>query len=604
MKEFRKFLNLSVLLVILLSSCKSSEDSKELNVASDLLEAIDATLDMAEEFSDSEKEDLLFFQPFQNPPEIRSQDGKLFTKLDVKFATNKIYHPGKGENVDVYHRSYNGKLVGTTWRIKRGDLLEVAIDNQLADSVCKSDPLKPKHDHDKDHNVIDPARFNTTNLHVHGFHVSPSDSADNVFIEIKAGCQFQNRYKLPQDHAQGTFWYHGHVHGSTAIQAASGMAGAIIIEGGLDEQPQIKAMEENIFVLQQMPFMLDEKNNRYHIPFDTSQTGNFGFNRWHKNAQREGWSTTINGQSVPIITMAPGEVQRWRFIHAGVRETVNLHMISQEITNHYDIKYKKHNFHAIAEDGIAYGRMDKKDSMELQPGYRADLLVKAPEVTNGFLYLLDGKSELLGTREDTDELERPKLLAIVELKDKGSNVAKKLPSQASLGQFAPYKSLVNTQTTVAEENMRFYINTEYTPPKFGIDSVPFDPKNIRCLKKDAIQDWHLSSGLGSHPFHIHVNHFQVLGKMENGRLRRYENPVWKDTYMVNADDTTVIRTVYKTFTGKFVIHCHILDHEDQGMMQSVKIVDDLSKCLKPAPLSAGITVCGSEEKPEKAVPPD
>lgn len=540
----------------------------------------------------------LIFQPFQNPPEAEATGGRLETELNLQFATNQMYNTVQQSNVDIYHRSYNGQLVGSTWRIKPGEFLSVDVRNQLADATCDSDPLNPGSHVGHNMNVIDTARFNTTNLHVHGFHISPSDHSDNVFVEIEPGCEFQNRYDMPADHAPGTFWYHGHVHGSTAIQVSSGMAGAIIIEGGLDNVPEIEAMEEKIFVLQQMPYLYDSTAGRYHIPWNSTT---FGPNAWSNNYEAQGWRTTINGQSIPVINMAPEEVQRWRFVHAGVRETVNLELFDQDgVTS----ELSPQNLFTIAEDGIAYGYMNEVQNMTLQPGYRVDMLIKAPNKVSDTLYLMDTGTEVLGSLEDSPGTEDPKLLAMIVLTDKTEPVAKEMPSSASLAPLAPYSSLVDVTPTVEQENMQFNIDVTVTPVQFQIDGQAFDPTNVRQLSLNKVQDWKLSSGLANHPFHIHVNHFQLIDKstcLERDSVTNacvkwsepvvFDNPIWKDTYFVDFDEKTTIRTIYKDFTGKFVIHCHILDHEDQGMMQSVEILEEgqVSQLNMP-----DITMCDDE----------
>ncbi len=552
---------------------KAIRDVKPLFQERQLLKSTDTDEDVAQ--SD------LIFQPFQNPPEDTSSSGRLETELNLQFATNQMYNTVQQSNVDIYHRSYNGQLVGSTWRIKPGDFLSVDVRNQLEDTTCASDPLNPGSHTGHDMNVIDTARFNTTNLHVHGFHVSPSDHSDNVFVEIEPGCEFQNRYDMPIDHAPGTFWYHGHVHGSTAIQVSSGMAGAIIIEGGLDDVPEIEAMEEKIFVLQQMPYMYDSTAGRYHIPWNSTT---FGPGGWSGNYEAQGWRTTINGQSIPVIDMAPEEVQRWRFVHAGVRETINLELFDQDGTS---AELLSQDLYTIAEDGIAYGYINEVQSMELEPGYRVDMMIQAPNKQSDTLYLMDTGTEVLGSLEDTPSTEDPKLLAMIVLKERGGSVAKTMPSSESLATLAPYPSLVDVTPTAELENMEFYIDTKVSPVQFQIDRQAFDPANIRQLTLNKIQDWDLTSGLANHPFHIHVNHFQILEKSicndwdsgnntcnEWGEPTKFDKPIWKDTYFVKSREKTRIRTVYKDFTGKFVIHCHILDHEDQGMMQSVEIFEE------------------------------
>ena len=88
------------------------------------------------------------------------------------------------------------------------------------------------------------------------------------------------------------------------------------------------------------------------------------------------------------------------------------------------------------------------------------------------------------------------------------------------------------------------------------------------------EKWYLSTDpqslAPSHPFHIHVNPFQFDRKDPNGATER----IWRDTLLVTQGNDLEVRSRYTVFTGQFVLHCHILDHEDQGMMQVVQITDE------------------------------
>ncbi|HYO56210.1 multicopper oxidase domain-containing protein, partial [Archangium sp.] len=190
------------------------------------------------------------------------------TKLEVKYAQAQL------GNRTVFVRTYNGQLVGPTLRARPGDTLSILLVNQLPE-----DPSAPAGAHgahgapvayaptqgDQDINI--PHGFNVTNLHTHGLHVSPDYPSrckgkgkeskcdavsDNVLIEIPPGQTQKYEIEIPRDHPPGTHWYHAHKHGSVAMQLASGMAGALIIEGGLDEVPEIKKAQEQILLFQQL----------------------------------------------------------------------------------------------------------------------------------------------------------------------------------------------------------------------------------------------------------------------------------------------------------------------------------------------------------------
>ncbi|MFY0581222.1 multicopper oxidase domain-containing protein [Cystobacter fuscus] len=173
-------------------------------------------------------------------------------RLEVKYAINEIPSVlvnGQAQGVDtVKLRSYNGELVGPTIEARPGDTLNILLDNQLPMTHA---PGAGHEDMSQD--------INTTNLHVHGLHVSPSGNSDNVMLELVPGQQLQYEIKIPRDHPAGTYWYHPHKHGSVAIQVSSGLSGALIIRGDIDEVPAIKAAREKIFVIQQIPYVINEQ---------------------------------------------------------------------------------------------------------------------------------------------------------------------------------------------------------------------------------------------------------------------------------------------------------------------------------------------------------
>lgn len=468
---------------------------------------------------------------FQNPPSRTSTLRELDVTLEVKYATHEI------AGCAVHHRSYNGKLVGPTLRVKPGDTMNVHLKNLLPPNP----DMIPR-----DHNV--PHDFNTTNLHTHGLHVSPAANSDNVLLRIEPGDDFQFEIKVPKDHPPGTFWYHAHVHGSTAIQVSSGMAGALIVEGGLDEVPEIAQAKEQILLFQQISY--DEEGqieNFYEI---------FGPGTWDKHKRQ----TTINGQIVPVIRMRPGEVQRWRLIHGGIRETIMVQLEGHELTE-------------IAVDGIALGKCDTWQQVELQPGYRSDVLVKAnplpPGETSQEYWLLDAetspKLSLLAVTEQR------KVLAKVVVEGEPKDM--KLPcAPGELANLIPLEPIKDEEIS-GHQRVAFSVAPVEGGVAFTVNGRPFDLDHVRKLKLGGADEWTLETAADSlapnHPFHIHVNPFQHTRTGPDGR----PETIWRDTLIVRKGKPETIRSRYTRYIGKFVLHCHILDHEDQGMMEVVEIVN-------------------------------
>ncbi len=145
--------------------------------------------------------------------------------LQVKFADTTIYNPNTGKNDPVHVRAYNGTLIAPTISVEPSQTVRILLENQLpVESEAACPPPEGQN-----HTV--PSCFSTTNLHYHGLHVSPTGNSDNVLLQIAPGQHFAYEINIPADHPAGTFWYHSHRHGSTALEVASGMEGPLIVRG-------------------------------------------------------------------------------------------------------------------------------------------------------------------------------------------------------------------------------------------------------------------------------------------------------------------------------------------------------------------------------------
>lgn len=250
-----------------------------------------------------------------------------------------------------------------------------------------------------------PHDFNVTNMHTHGWHVSPADNADNVLIAIPPKSE-QDEFQLdhihnqtihlPKDHVAGSFWYHPHKHGSTTIQVGSGMSGALLVvddKVGLGAIPAIKKAVDNTLVFQQVGYgtdgLIEDYSNLQELPF-----GNL--NR----------PTLVNGQVYPKLMAKQNEVQRWRYVHAGITASIMPAIVSKlpdcateaasnsSLTSsiasgkgdagYYGIK----NVDVIALDGLPTGTSFNTPNATLAPGYRSDVLVKFDFAKPGETYYL------------------------------------------------------------------------------------------------------------------------------------------------------------------------------------------------------------------------
>ncbi|HCN47014.1 MAG TPA: L-ascorbate oxidase [Pseudomonas sp.] len=581
--------------------------------------------------------------------------------LTIKYTNNFIYDPGTQTQVPVYLRSYQGTgvdprapFVAPTIDVTPGDTVRINLDNQLpSTSDCLTKPAS----------VNTPHCFNGTNLHSHGLWVSPTGNSDNVLLKINPQQKFQYEYNIPSDHPAGTFWYHPHLHGSTALQVGSGMAGALIIRGDRlptdtsngDVDTLLKPIQgqdfvERLLVLQQIPYACVGANGAGRIKkkpdgsVDWScakgETGvvesydQFGFRTWGAS----GRFTSVNGLVQPHFPARTSDVQRWRVVHAGVRDTVNLQFVklkdsaieqSKKGVSAADAsKFIAQNcvgdalpYQVIAADGLTYAKAQEKQQLTLQPGYRHDLLVAFPEKggycvidragpASGEVSQEQGEHQLLGF-VDVEGAQvaqganyiRDTLVAAAKVNMPEGSVRNKvvadLQADLSLTSFVPHRTIDDSELSADEQHLVFNITGQGADTKFAVGTTadnaePYDPAVVnRELKLGDSQRWVMQSAVAGHPFHIHVNPFQIEkiigpdgktdlsepGAKDPDGDNQYAGlkGVWKDTLFVkpkNADGkyyTVYVKTRYQRYIGEFVLHCHILDHEDQGMMQNVRI---------------------------------
>jgi FtsP/CotA-like multicopper oxidase with cupredoxin domain len=464
---------------------------------------------------------------FIQPDVITSNNGELSATLKVEYAKNRI----GGD--PVWLRNYNGKLVGPTLVAKPGDTLLIKFQNRLPPEP----PLPPAH------NVFH--GWNTTNLHTHGLHVSPAGNSDNVLLELAPGQDFGFEIKIPSDHPPGTFWYHAHKHGAVAAQVSSGISGALIRDAG-----------QRIFVFQQVPYIVEPKTGVGVVELEYADK-EFGPGTW----DALGRYTTINGVVLPVIDIAPGAVERWRFVHSGVRETILAKVMKLAAGG---ILTPGFPLHEIAVDGLALGKIVPRPQVELEPGYRSDVLVKAPD-TPGEYVLVD---EAIGANKALLNAPEPRKF-LARIRVRGPRHDMRLPESAELKPLKPLKSitdgeLTGTQTTV--------YNIETSPTlRFTIDGREYDPTFARKLTLGRVEEWTIRGFVANHPFHIHVNPFEVISIKDKDGVETLEEPLWRDTILMPSGGTVKFRTRYQVYIGRFVQHCHILDHEDLGMMELVEI---------------------------------
>jgi FtsP/CotA-like multicopper oxidase with cupredoxin domain len=451
-------------------------------------------------------------------PEVRcSGDGALETTVRIGYAYKNI----GGYRLSL--RTYEGNLPGPTLRVRPGDVLRIRLVNNL--------PPNP------DPQPLDmtlPHHFNTTNFHFHGSPVSPGGLPDNIFRSMEPGRSYDIEIKIPADHTRGTYWYHPHHHGSADIQISGGMAGALIVEGDFDDIPEIATASEHVLILNEVLFDHRGTIEKY----DTV---------WPEAVPR---FLSVNGQREPVIRMRPGEVQRWRIVHAGHEDNLVVGL-------------EAHALHAIAYDGFRRSQVDRTENLLMAPGQRADVLVQAGAIGT---YPLRAIANDQGYPSPVGPLAR----IVVE----GEALAMRLPT--TLGG-APLLTIRDEEVTDTRRLTLSVAQPEFPPAAnyqefaYLICGQRFDPDRIdQRIRLGAVEEWTVvNEHADDHIFHIHTNPFQMVA-INGAKVAERD---WRDTVVVPRNGSVTFRSRFLDFTGRFVLHCHMMNHEELGMMQVVEVYE-------------------------------
>ena len=374
-----------------------------------------------------------------------------------------------------------------------------------------------------------------TNFHTHGLHTSPIGISDNVLRVMQANSEDPVSIDVPTDVAPGTYWYHAHLHGLTEEQVFSGLAGTLIVNG----------------LTQRLPAALQDVPERLLSLRDLQLQGGSIVT---KNINSDAPTTrTVNGLVNPVIDAAPGQTMLLR-----------LGDMSADIW--YRLKLDGATFTVLAEDANPLGAVETRDELLLPPGKRFDVLVRWARPGTYHLRTLRYST---GPAGDTYPA---RVLATFVVA--GTAVAP-VPMPTTMGALPDLGQdpiAVHRNVVFSENNKGFFINGK----EFDPNRVTFSPK------LGTTEEWTIHNVTKEeHPFHIHVNDFQVMSI--NGR--KVDPKSLQDTQPLPVGGTVVIRMRFTQFLGRYVFHCHILAHEDGGMMAVVDVTTD----GKPSPASTTAT---------------
>ena len=427
--------------------------------------------------------------------------------LNVELTAAEQWVDLAGKQARLY--AFNGRVPGPLLEARPGDDVQVRLRNTLREP---------------------------TNLHFHGLHVSPSGTADNIFIEIPEGEEFAYSFRLPRNHPAGFFWIHPHVHGLVARQVSLGLAMPFVVRGELDSIPEVAAAREHLLVLQD--FELDTQGRPVDPGMSASMMG------------REGSLITVSGQRNPQYEIEQDGLLRLRLLNASS-------------SRFYRLRLEDHPMHVIATDGGVIAAPQGVDELVLAPGERRDVLIQGTRESGSYrltnLPYDRGSAGMMGGGANATPVDvalfvyRGRAERQLQLPRALSNVAV-LPPTTVRRTF----ELTDTMGMIPGRGMGM---------RFRINGREFDGDRIDTrVRLGAVEEWQfVNATTMDHPMHIHTNPFQLVGA--DGQPER----AWRDVVVVKARSTARLRIRFDEFSGKTVQHCHILDHEDLGMMGTILV---------------------------------
>ncbi len=368
-----------------------------------------------------------------------------------------------------------------------------------------------------------------TTVHWHGIHL-PANQDGSPFDPVPPGGQRDYVFTIPRGSA-GTYWYHPHLHHRTGYQIAKGLVGAIIVRAPDDPIP--RSITERLLILTDNRFLPDGSID---LPDPLSMPG-----RIDDENGREGDMLFVNGQGKPSLSIRSGEIQRWRIINASAARVFRLAIPGQTF------------LHVGSDGGLFETPIDVRELI-LANSERVEILVRggAP-----------------GSRTSLQTL--PYDRYIPQTRPKDWNQTRDLLTLRVTRERAG--APVTVPTTLRRipllDTMRATARRTISLSQGMINNRHMDMKRVDVTTKlGATEIWQIENIVGmDHPFHLHGFQFQVIER--NGRPEMYRS--WKDAVNVPKHETVRFVVRFEDFPGKWMFHCHILNHEDQGMMGILEV---------------------------------
>lgn len=524
-------------------------------------------------------------------PILEFKPGQSF-RVKIK---NQLFEVGEYENIgppepkpeDWFHLINRKK--GPSVELHKLDPLGFAMANSCGPDT---DISKIYVDH-----VNLPKNYNWTNLHTHGLQVTPhlfepegTVDPKSEYITVKPGEEKTYTFSLAEDHPCGTFWYHPHRHNSVAIQAWSGMAGMILVRGKYDEELKSHGISTEI------PFAVHDP---HYYPDQVPEAGKHGdasiADFLVNQNGADNFTFMVTGRYRPEYTIKRNEIVLFRHLTANIENLSGFRIVKKDdaLAGPPATDDVNSPFWIIASDGIAYDKPVERRLMVTGGGERHDILVKLPE---------PGIYEIWSDRCNTIQFfglgPKQQMLATIRVTDEAASGQASIDDMTFTPGIPPGKD-IREEEIVRRRHFVFDLESDtcrFPFPQFKINDRDYRPdESYFDVKAGTVEEWVLSNpSAGTHPFHLHVNPFQVkevfsaltvrddlvseedrpLVDARIKAMHHLDRPnMWRDSIIIPPKGVLRVWIRFdKALVGKTVFHCHFLAHEETGMLQNFTIV--------------------------------
>jgi suppressor of ftsI len=470
------------------------------------------------------------------PPVVRATGGVAKLSLVAK------NDPTTGQPTFVYQGAY---AVIPTIEVKPGDTIEVRVKDDL--------PVVPP-PNGMPEDMAEMGTPQDMNLHFHGLGSSPRKPGDDVLTTLASpGQTLHYVVHVPTNQEPGLYWYHPHVHGQTSFQVgASGMSGAIVVEGLEQHLPGLSKMKQRLIIVRATGSGGEDAQ-----PLGTNSS---------PCTTKDHLQVSLNDAVRPDITIAPGEKQFFRLLNATGHKTLRLNVEGEKLE-------------LVAIDGFALDTYPGTPPTEIEstlivpPASRAEFVVTGPASGHAKFRTLCYNT---GPNGDPD----PEILLANLKAPQRRERASFSPQPLAVG--APLPRNVYTTQLPPPAAKRVVIFSENSKPEFFINGKTYSTKAkpMFVVHVGTVEEWHVVNVTQEvHDFHIHQLHFLV--QKINGVPVKH--PFWADSYIIPHRSAPGSKGVPGSLDllmnfrdpvirGEFLFHCHILDHEDQGMMAKIEAI--------------------------------